>query len=812
MNKFIPSGILVLFNFLLFTSLITAQQAGPNPLELDQLFEADIYEDLQQNELDSLITWQEHILVHLDKPVCNPGDPLFFKAYTLTGPNRVRATLSKVLKMELLNSDNQIVSTQYHKIEDGMASGTFEVPRKLKEGKYTLRAYTRWLENYGAEFYFNTSILLGDSGTNLPKESESSAITVEFYPEGGNLVSGFENRLFLKVNSAHGGAADFSGEIVSETGKVIPVSNFRNGILSTIFTPEVSDAYTLRTTDGSSFSLPEIKEAGFLLQANNLDPKILRVRVLGNMKGAKESLRVKGIMNGITYFEQELQSEGQRNELDISKESFPTGTLQIVLVNGQNEVLASRPALIENPRQLNVSIVPLTKTNENRNSTFKISVRDATGKPVQTGLSLSATNYSETSDGTVFHAGTSFNQEIDFLQISNMTPDRRGRFIRDLELLTSEWKNSKHISADQQIRYPFQKGLDLFGYAYDLNNKLLKNTKIQMLTTQSDEIILREFETDGSGLLKIEGLDLSGETELIFRTEGESTQTRLVKVRPIQRQYDQNATTQRVVIKNDQKTNAITESSPFVGADDDKLVNLEEVEVRDKKMNRKRPIEPQYGLEASGKRSVVQNIERPKFIWQLLSELPGVVVSGNPAAPRVSLVSTGSGTSARRDTNFMTGALDDPGPLWVIDGFIVGKSPIFDPTWGLTFWDIDRIEKLLPAEASMYGSRATEGVFMIYTRNGSEFEFTNRKDGRLLFQGYHQSEGFGSYTQELNKKPRRYEGRPATLFWNPDLQTDANGEAIVEIESPIAVGQLEIKVSTVTETGAIGSARMVYKP
>jgi hypothetical protein len=241
---------------------------------------------------------------------------------------------------------------------------------------------------------------------------------------------------------------------------------------------------------------------------------------------------------------------------------------------------------------------------------------------------------------------------------------------------------------------------------------------------------------------------------------------------------------------------------------------LEEVEVSDKKIERKRPIAPTYGLEATGLRSVVQDIERPKFIWQLLSEIPGVVVSGNQQAPSVTVVSANNSMvrGGRTDTPFMTSALDDPGPLWVIDGFVVGNSPGVDPSWGLTFWDIDRIELIRAVEASMYGSRASKGVFMIYTRNGSEFDFTNRKDGRLLFQGYHQSEGFEDYVDQLNKKPRRYEGRPATLFWNPDLQTDANGEAIIEIGSPIAVGQLEIKVSTVTETGDVGSARLVYRP
>ncbi len=37
----------------------------------------------------------------------------------MTGPNRVRASLSNVLKVELLIKDKETVVSQYYKIEDG---------------------------------------------------------------------------------------------------------------------------------------------------------------------------------------------------------------------------------------------------------------------------------------------------------------------------------------------------------------------------------------------------------------------------------------------------------------------------------------------------------------------------------------------------------------------------------------------------------------------------------------------------------------------------------------------------------------------
>ena len=801
---------LVVLNFFLITSQGTSQHSGPNPSDLKQVFEADIHEALQQTEQDSLITWQEQILLHLDKPVCSPGDPLFFKAYTLTGPNRVRATLSKVLKMELLNSDNQIVSTQYHKIEDGMATGSFEVSKKLKEGHYTLQAYTRWMQNYGPESYFSTDLTVGEIKNNLGAEPEIASRQVNFFPESGYLVNGLQNRLYLKSLNREGKPLELEGTIVSTDGEAYPLTSFGNGVASVLFTPSSGKQYQLKTHDGSTYELPVIQSSGYLVQANNLDAEWLRIRIQANQTRSVNPLWVTGYLNGIAYFKQEVLLEENSCQFEIAKEALPSGTMKIALEDALGNIMASRPVLIERKEQLNIRIQPLEFAEGEDSRRFKVVVSDAQGKPMQTSFSLSAVSFT----GTKTNSGWN----NDFLQQAGWSPERKKRFERDIQVLISGGTDVQHIVPKQQIKYPFQKGLDLFGYAYDLNNNLLKNTKIQVLSTQSEELTLKEVQTDATGLLRLEGLDIVGDTELVFRTEGESTESRLVKLKPIQQKSPTEKTSRGIqkesaaIVDTNPRPGIATRPSPWEPFKADNLIELEPVEVSDKKTERPRPMPPTYGLEATGKRYAIQDIEKPKPVWQLFNQIPGASMSENSLAFAGSLVSASNSPGGRRDTPFLSGALDDPGPLWVIDGFIVGNSPGLDPTWGITMLNIDRIEVLRPAEGAIYGSRAGKGVILLYTRNGSEYDYTNRKEGGLLFQGYHQSEGFESYAEQLSKKPRRYEGRPATLFWNPDLQTDAKGEAIVEIESPIALEQLELKASVVTETGAIGSARMVYRP
>ncbi|WP_445381888.1 TonB-dependent receptor [Robiginitalea sp. IMCC43444] len=802
--------IIVFLGFSISISGLMAQQAEPKTSGWKQLFENNLEDSEQQTDRDSLITWQEQILLHLDKSVCNPGDPLFFKAYTLTGPNRVRATLSKVLKMELLDSDNQIVSTQYHKIEDGMTSGTFEVSKKLKEGTYTLQAYTRWMQNYGPESYFSTDLTVGEIEDNTGAEPEIAYRQVNFFPESGYLVNGLQNRLYLKSLNREGKPLELEGTIVSTNGEAYPITSFGNGVASVLFTPSSGRQYQLKTRDGATYELPVIQPNGYLVQANNLDAEWLRIRIQANQTRSGSPLWVTGYLNGIAYFRQEVLLEDNSCQFEIAKEAFPSGTMKIALEDALGNIMASRPVLIERKEQLNIRIQPLEFAGGEDSRRFKVMVSDAQGKPMQTSFSLSAVSLT----GILTISGW----DNDFLQQAGWSPERKKRFERDIQVLISGGTDVQNIVPKQQIKYPFQKGLDLFGYAYDLNNNLLKNTKIQVLSTQSEELTLKEVQTDATGLLRLEGLDIVGDTELVFRTEGESTESRLVKLKPIQQKSATEKTsggTQKesaAIVDTNPRPGIATRPSPWEPFKADNLIELEPVEVSDKKTERKRPIEPTYGLEATGKRYAIQDNEKPKFVWQLFNQIPGVSMSENSLAFTGSLASATNSPGGRGDTPFLSSALDAPGPLWVIDGFIVGNSPGLDPTWGITMLNIDRIEVLRPAEGAIYGSRAGEGVILLYTRNGSEFDYTNRKEGGLLFQGYHQSEGFESYAEQLSKKPRRYEGRPATLFWNPDLQTDANGEAIVEIDSPVALEQLEIKVSTVTETGAIGSTRLVFKP
>jgi hypothetical protein len=797
------------FHLALFLSLLStftfcfAQNGGPNQLYLERSFKHDDSFSLQNNEIDSLITWQERIMLHVDRSIIKEDTPLFFKAFTLTGPNRVRATLSKVLKVELMNDQDQIITVQYYKIENGISSGAITIPKKLEDGNYTLQAYTRWMQNYGKPYYATKKLQLGSSVVKtVGGKVLNAASAVSFHPEGGELVAGLSNRLLIKIPTGIGESDGRYGVIMdSKTKKVAVARPYGPQIMSAIFTPEPHERYTLKTNQGISYPLPAALSSGYVLNVNNLDPTSLRIRIQATSEFKNTKFWLKGEMSGVTYIDKELHLEASAIAVNVPKEGIPFGVLTLTIGDIYGRLLAKRPVLIDSKKDLTLSISQLEQSSNKDELAFKIKVTDAEGKPVATEVSLSATHVENVPLSLNSPERNAFIWETDELDLNIGQTGRIERYVNDLELLTSVDAENDMISHSipDRINYPFQQGLNLYGYAYNLNNELLKNTKIQMIGASETDAIAEEIKTDAFGRIRIENLQFVGETKLIFRTVGNDVSSRLVKIIPLQEDFEPESTATPKLDFSPYKKGKIVNTSPWKPIDQEKVVALDEVEVVQRKFKEKKTQPSVYGLEPT--RVKFQDVKRPQSIPQLFLGIPGVRVIGlGGLRPQVILPKA---------------ATLGPGPaLWVLDGIPLTNppppiTPLSELMGSISYIDVERIEILYGAEASIYGSRAAGGAIAIYTRSGAGLDYVNRKEGQLNFQGYYASPTFDSYLEAMNRKPNKYKKGVNTLFWNPNIKTNERGEAVVRFKVPFEYRKLELKASTVTEVGGIGSTKVV---
>ncbi|BFP42447.1 Plug domain-containing protein [Flavobacteriaceae bacterium GF1] len=750
----------------------------------------------QATQKDSLAIWREQLLLHIDSESYRPKETLFFKAYVLTGPKQLRVSASDVLRVELLDAQGNLVLDQYHKIQQGAADGIVELPKTLAEGTYYLRAYTRWMLNYGEENLPLKKVQV--SGTKNSSDYESGSIAI--FPEGGHFVKGLENRAVL--SESHGNP--IHGTIVDEEGiQMANVMDYGSGLASFSFVPKERENYYFEKPNGDRIPLKQTFEVGAILHANNIEDQKIQIRI-----GVTEELRegtyyLRGTQKGREYLKSEITFDGDNDivELAIKKEGLPHGLFNLTLVDAYGQVWAERPLYIGGGHfQFNLYQESQLRTAEGQKIRYVLKLTDRNGDPVSSDVTVRIKDVDNMGHN---QAQASHPRGIGFLN------DLKALAQRFPEVPSEAYQNE----LPNQISYSFQNGLELYGQAYDLNNTLLSNEKIQILIKDKKDVEVREVDTNTDGLFTLTGLQFEGKVTMTFRREGDNPKEQLVKVIPYQYELPKLKMDKRSVVEGSgqvQKSGQMIPQKRLSDFDfEDKpsdLIPLEEVILEGQRVLGKTSTSV-YGIEPD--RMVHQNPERPKPIPQLFLGIPGIYVSGigdlNPSLNIPSMAGLGP-------------------PLWVIDGFplprnsyiapsAIGGAPTFQPSQLREVMDIvpyvavERIELLLGPKAAVYGSRAAGGVILIYTKNGAySTEFVARNEAQLTFEGFQPTITVGDYRTPQNGRLANTKSA-STLYWNPLLTTDENGEASFELVVPENLEQVLFDAKVITKEGKRGSFR-----
>ena len=99
---------------------------------------------------------QEKVYLHFDNTGYFENETIWFKAYVTRTDDGNFSDLSKVLYVELLNPSGDVVKKRkLHVDERGQANGEFKLDSLLGSGYYEVRAYTRYMTNWGTNACFS---------------------------------------------------------------------------------------------------------------------------------------------------------------------------------------------------------------------------------------------------------------------------------------------------------------------------------------------------------------------------------------------------------------------------------------------------------------------------------------------------------------------------------------------------------------------------------------------------------------------------------------------------------------------------------
>lgn len=105
---------------------------------------------------------QEKLYVVTDKPYYSAGESIYFSAFLLHPMLFTPAAESSFLYVELISADGRLISRMKVMGEQGAFANAMPLSPKLDAGRYTLRAYTKWMSNFDEQFLFRKEIEIGN--------------------------------------------------------------------------------------------------------------------------------------------------------------------------------------------------------------------------------------------------------------------------------------------------------------------------------------------------------------------------------------------------------------------------------------------------------------------------------------------------------------------------------------------------------------------------------------------------------------------------------------------------------------------------
>lgn len=273
--------------------------------------------------------FQEKIFLHTDKEFYIAGEIVWFKAYYVDGVTHEPIELSKVAYVELLNDRNEPAIQAKISLRPGDKAGSFYLPTSMPTGYYTIKAYTNWMKNFDAAYFFEKKIAV----VNTLKVADSrgdrdSIVTIDFFPEGGNLVAGLQSKVGFKASGSNGGVNEFRGYVIGGNDTVATFSPLKFGIGNFVFKPEQGINYrsTIVLPDGRTFSksLPEVHAAGYVMTLSETSPSQITITV-----------SKKGISQGV---EQLVLVGHTRQKLGVAQKAFITSSDNAVFTIDKNKI------------------------------------------------------------------------------------------------------------------------------------------------------------------------------------------------------------------------------------------------------------------------------------------------------------------------------------------------------------------------------------------------------------------------------------------------------------------------------------------
>ncbi|HEY4109447.1 hypothetical protein [Puia sp.] len=373
--------------FLLFTLSLTTPAAFSQ-----QSVPATLKEDLDQYRMKRL---QEKLFVHTDKEVYLAGEICWFKVYVVEAGTHHPLDMSKVAYLEWLDKDNKPVLQAKTGLDSGSGGGSLYLPLTVRTGNYKLRAYTSWMKNYGADWFFEKTVTIINSrkSAETPVTPPTLQYSASFYPEGGNLVENLAGRMAFRVTDQYGRGIECTGVITEdEQDTLVQANPHRFGIGSFNYTPRTGHHYRaiFRLEDGTAINalLPTAAKEGTVMTVSPEGKDNWRVNIQSTTGGGAVYLLAHTRQSVRQAMTATLQ--GGKASFLLSRDSLGEGVSHLTVFDAARQPVCERLVFRQPSRRLQIDVQADKSSYAIREKiNLQVATQDQGGQPLASDCSLS---------------------------------------------------------------------------------------------------------------------------------------------------------------------------------------------------------------------------------------------------------------------------------------------------------------------------------------------------------------------------------------------------------------------------------------
>ena len=779
------------------------------------------------------INYREKVFLHLDKSYYNAGEDIWFKVYLLNAASHLWDAIRNVVYVDIVGPDNKIIDFKIIRIEDGIGNGDFALPSDLYGGEYVVRAYTNYMRNFDEAYFFRQQLYINplnfitknaESALDGKDQVEADVVLdgqmpdLQFFPEGGHLVNDYFNRVGFKIIGADGRSIDIEGVILDDTG--VQITEFTSAHLGMgLFDikPVAGRKYTaniLYNNKKYSYDLPQGVNDGIVMRVQELrDYYQINIQT-SNVKGLNGYVLLGSQRTG-TIYNAEINQDKSVAVFKVDKKLLVTGIAQFTLVDEKSKAISERLVFYDDGSSSpQIKIIPTSQTST-KNSTVELSVElDSQGKEISnfgSNMSISVTDLAASSPRehqsdirTYLLLNSEVKGKIENPGYYFYSEDPKRRQFLDLLMMTQGWRqfivNDMPRTQGDSFEFVKEMGISVEGEVRKFHNPDRPDVATVKLTFQDSNLMGRlNVKSDEDGRFKFLGLDITEDNKLAFEMVDyerpmKEFAVHLDSIRPapvsslkrVFRLMDATGFEQYLENPHARKgfdTNFENEMMKLIQLDE--VLILTEGKSKKKEMDTKRSTNSIYSsVSNTVDFSEIRNQPYPNILAALRARVPGVDVYGGFVAIRgVNSMSSERGTT----------------PLFLLNGVPVNQEAIEN----VPVWEVDFIDVLKGARASIFGSEGGNGVIAVYTLTGKELKNQKNKVAGNVFnyQGFYQPRKFYEPAYANDDPGTNRKKFSSTLHWEPTVTMDNSGKSKVTFPAGTKSSIYKVVLQGITNDG-----------